>query len=46
MNYQNKYLKYKYKYHSLKKMIGGGIPASYVLTGKNLTLTYKSPSNE
>ena len=40
LNYKNKYLKYKQKYVNLKKMIGGGIDATYQITGDQLTLNY------
>jgi serine/threonine protein kinase len=40
LDYKNKYLKYKQKYLNLKKMIGGGIDASYKINGIILTLTY------
>ena len=43
MNYQNRYLKYKQKYLILKKLIGGGIEASYTRNGKDFTLTYIDP---
>ena len=44
MDYKNKYLKYKQKYLNLKKMIGGGIEATYTITGDQLdqlTVNYK-----
>ena len=37
---KNKYLKYKQKYLNLKKMIGRGINAEYIESGKNLILNY------
>jgi hypothetical protein len=37
---QNKYLKYKQKYFNLKKMIGGGINATYTITGVQITLRF------
>lgn len=40
LDFKKKYLKYKQKYVSLKKIIGGGIPATYIKTNKQLTLTY------
>jgi serine/threonine protein kinase len=38
---KKKYLKYKQKYLNLKKLIGGGINASYKINGNILTLTYQ-----
>jgi serine/threonine protein kinase len=38
---KKKYLKYKQKYLNLKKLIGGGINASYKINGYILTLTYQ-----
>ena len=37
---QKKYFKYKQKYINLKEIIGGGIEASYTISGKKLTLKY------
>jgi len=43
---KKKYLKYKQKYLNLKKLIGGGINASYKINGNILTLTYQvDPDN-
>ena len=41
LNTKKKYLKYKQKYLNLKKMIGGGIDASYKKNDDILTLTYR-----
>jgi serine/threonine protein kinase len=38
---EKKYLKYKQKYINLKEIIGGGIDASYIISGDKLTLKYK-----
>jgi hypothetical protein len=38
---KKKYLKYKQKYLNLKKLIGGGINASYKINGNILTLTHQ-----
>ena len=37
---KNKYLKYKQKYLNLKQMIGGGIDATYEITGDQLTVKF------
>jgi serine/threonine protein kinase len=41
MSYQSKYQKYKQKYFNLKNIIGGGINATYILNGINLTVKYE-----
>jgi hypothetical protein len=43
---QNKYLKYKQKYFNLKKMIGGGINATYTITGVQITLSFFDEKTE
>ena len=43
---QKKYLKYKQKYINLKEIIGGGIEASYTISGNKLTLKYKLKGTE
>jgi len=40
-NIEKKYLKYKQKYINLKEIIGGGIDASYIISGDKLILKYK-----
>jgi serine/threonine protein kinase len=41
MNYNNKYLKYKQKYLNFKKIIGGGVNATYNINSDNiLTISY------
>ena len=40
LDYKNKYLKYKQKYFNLKKMIGGGTDATYIINDNQLTVTF------
>ena len=44
LNFKKKYLKYKEKYLNLKKMIGGGIDATYTIDAINnkIILTYST----